>query len=138
MITAVAVFVPGIEIVSGSLLAFGWLVPLSASAIISLLILFIAAIIPNLDSGNDLDCGCFGSFVQGKMDGNLLIRDIILLAATSIILRLSTKDRRLNTFNIKEGRTHGTTAEKEQLDSVLGRHSDRVLDGGVRAADQAE
>ncbi len=53
--------------------------------VLGLLIVFIAAIIPNIAEGNEIDCGCFGPLVQSKVGIGLLIRDVIMLALTLVL-----------------------------------------------------
>jgi uncharacterized membrane protein YphA (DoxX/SURF4 family) len=75
------------ELVSGFLLLIGLWTKFSSAVVIGLLILFIAAIIPNIAMGNDLECGCFGPLSEDKVDSMLLVRDIGLLSLALIIYK---------------------------------------------------
>ena len=81
----VAMVIPSFECVAGLLLLLGIWTKISSGVVIGLLIVFIAAIIPNLAFGSEIECGCFGPLSQSKVGVGLLIRDVIMLALTLII-----------------------------------------------------
>lgn len=86
-INLTAIVLPGLELVSGALLAVGLLRRGAALAIALSLAVFIAAIGFNLARGLDFDCGCF-SFAHSKPGAavDLLIRDMGLLALSIWVL----------------------------------------------------
>jgi uncharacterized membrane protein YphA (DoxX/SURF4 family) len=77
-----AVIIPSVEFISGLLLLLGLWTKLSSAMVIGLLIVFIAAMIPNIVEGNEIECGCFGPLSQSKVGVGLLLRDIVLLGMT--------------------------------------------------------
>ena len=81
----VAMVIPSFECVAGLLLLLGFWTKISSGMVIGLLTVFIAAIIPNLAFGSEIECGCFGPLSQSKAGVGLLIRDVIMLGLTLII-----------------------------------------------------
>lgn len=76
-----AVFLPWLELITGLFLIFGIFVRTSAKILISLLLIFIAAITINIFRGLNFDCGCFSTAktLSGSNPYLLLMRDIMLL-----------------------------------------------------------
>jgi uncharacterized membrane protein YphA (DoxX/SURF4 family) len=81
--------IPSTESLSALTLLFGIMTRQSAGIIISLLIIFVAAIIPILASpsgGSNIECGCFGVVANLKIGIPLLIRNLVLIGIGVIIL----------------------------------------------------
>lgn len=78
-VTLAAIIIPSVELVAGLMLVIGLEVKIASGIILALMIVFIAAIIPQLIVNNNIDCGCFGLIVQEKIGLGLLFRDLILL-----------------------------------------------------------
>ncbi|MBI2415437.1 MAG: DoxX family membrane protein [Candidatus Kerfeldbacteria bacterium] len=80
--------VPWAEVVFGLLVIVGLWRRLAAGGIAGLLLSFIIGIVINMSRGRTLDeCGCFGSsFSFGETFPELLWRDLVLLALTSILI----------------------------------------------------
>ena len=78
-IPILSISIPVIESLAGVSLLLGLWVRASSSVVIGLLIIFIAAIVPNIANGNEIDCGCFGPLSQDKVGTSLLIRDVVML-----------------------------------------------------------
>ncbi len=74
-----ALLIPSAEAASGLLLIAGLWIQLASVAVVTLLALFIAAIVPLLVVGSDVPCGCFGALPGERADVGLLIRDVVLL-----------------------------------------------------------
>jgi len=75
-INFLAITLPWIEIVSGTLLLFGISVKENSSIVFSLLFIFTIAIIISLLRGLSIECGCFGKGTQiglMKLGENLLM-----------------------------------------------------------------
>jgi uncharacterized membrane protein YphA (DoxX/SURF4 family) len=82
---AVAIVLPWIELSLGALLIVGqWTKPL-ANASISLLFVFSGAILVNLLRGNRIACHCFGQFGGKPISWGALARNLVLLAAASLV-----------------------------------------------------
>ncbi len=74
------------ELALGIAFAIGWNVRISSLILLSLLIIFITAIIPQLlSSSPPSDCGCFSLFVKHRVDSSLLIIEIIIFIFIFII-----------------------------------------------------
>lgn len=86
----VAIIIPSIETLCAVSLLLGVWIKYSTVVVIALLMLFIAAIIPMLGTESQFDCGCFGPFVQSKVDGMLLIRNIIMVVLLLLIFSYKT------------------------------------------------
>ncbi|MFP4082369.1 MAG: MauE/DoxX family redox-associated membrane protein [Candidatus Aminicenantes bacterium] len=88
-----ALVLPWVEIISGSLLVLG-LFRRSASLILCLLLVsFLVLISATVIRGMDIDCGCFGGFSQ-KVDYKLILTDGALLFLALIVF-LSPKPHSL-------------------------------------------
>jgi putative oxidoreductase len=85
-----SVAVPVVELLSGLFLLLGFWIRLSSGVVIGVLIIFIAAIIPNIAIGNEIDCGCFGPLSQSKVGIGLLVRDFIMLGLTLTVFSQQT------------------------------------------------
>ena len=84
---ALTVVIPSLECISGLMLIVGLWMKFSSGLVMGLLIVFIAAIIPNVAEGNEIDCGCFGPLMASKVGVGLLLRDIVILALTMVIFK---------------------------------------------------
>jgi len=100
-ITFSAIFIPSLESSVGSLLILGYFVKMASTITIILLIVFIAALIPQLAINNEIDCGCFGPLMHETVGTELLIRDLLMLGLSVLCLiqsdptfRLKYKTRR--------------------------------------------
>ena len=81
-----SVFFPVAELVFGVALVIGYLTKFSSFSIMFMLIMMLAAIVPQLLGGPEIgDCGCFGGLMDSAVDENLLIRDILLFSAVYLI-----------------------------------------------------
>jgi len=81
-----ALFLAWSEFIAGIFLILGIFTRQSAMVIAFLLIMFIAAIITTLVRGLVINCGCFDE--QGDpVDSALLIRNLVLIAVASLVIR---------------------------------------------------
>jgi putative oxidoreductase len=85
LIWGATIAIPVIEVASGVLLVTGLCVRWSSGVVMGLLVIFIAAIVPNIVVGNEIDCGCFGPLTHDKVDGALLVRDIVMLGIAVLV-----------------------------------------------------
>jgi len=67
-----------IEFIIGSMLLFGYKSRLAMKASIGLLVIFIIKFLWEIHSGQDLDCGCFGTLIE-RSAGSALFENIIFL-----------------------------------------------------------
>lgn len=81
-----AVMVPWLEIMAGIYLFFGLFTRFAALISSGLLVSFIIAIAVVLSRGEAINCGCFVGGKESPVDMALLIRDVLLLAASSYLL----------------------------------------------------
>ncbi len=72
IVGSLTVIIPSLECVSGLMLLLGFWTKISSAMVMGLLIVFIAAIIPNIVEGNEVDCGCFGPLIHSKVGSELL------------------------------------------------------------------
>ena len=82
LINSVAVILPWLEVLIGSLLIFGVWMPGTALWSAVLLLSFFGALLFNMARGLDIDCGCFRSSdisEQGAPMAWYIIRDFVLL-----------------------------------------------------------
>jgi uncharacterized membrane protein YphA (DoxX/SURF4 family) len=89
-IAILSVTVPVVELLSGLFLLLGLWIKIFSGVVIGLLIIFIAAIIPNIAFGNEIDCGCFGPLSESKVGIGLLVRDFIMLGLTLAVFSQQT------------------------------------------------
>lgn len=80
-VNTVAVWLPWIEVVCGTLLICGFWIDGSLVVINTLLVVFMASLISNWIRGIDVDCGCFSTVTEeGESNYTLdIIRDAVLL-----------------------------------------------------------
>lgn len=81
----VVVLISLIELMAGICLMLGLLIKTASSVLGALVLLFIAVIIPQVTVGSVIDCGCFGSVLERKVDALLLLSDFVLLGAAAIV-----------------------------------------------------
>ena len=79
-INLLAIVLPWIEVVAGSLLALGTWKRASATVIAVMLIVFLVAIGQALARGLDVRCGCFGTVEARKVSVLAVGEDVALLA----------------------------------------------------------
>lgn len=84
-----AIVVAGFELLFGVCLTIGLLTRFSSAAITILLVLFLAVIVHSLIAEQNINCGCFGSWTEDKIDGVLLTQDLFLFCLTLIIFNRS-------------------------------------------------
>lgn len=89
-VTEFAIMLPIIEYILGVLLILGLFIKKACAGLIFLLIIFIIAIGTNLWQNNLIECGCFGSILQGNIGWPLLFRDILLITILGYIIKKST------------------------------------------------
>jgi uncharacterized membrane protein YphA (DoxX/SURF4 family) len=82
---SVAIVLACLESGSGLMLLLGFQTKVSSGIVVILLIIFLAAIIPVLATGQEMDCGCFGSLSHDKVGSGLLVRDVILLGLAAFL-----------------------------------------------------
>lgn len=87
-VTAMAIFMPWVEIIAGIFLVAGIYKRSSASVLSVLLVVFMIAISINLIRGLEFDCGCFTTVTSegGSDPVGLLIRDILLLIPGLVVI----------------------------------------------------
>lgn len=74
------------ELITGLMLIFGVLTRKAAGAIFLLLGVFAVAIATTVVRGMVIDCGCFGSDGGASTSWLLIARNILLLAATAVVM----------------------------------------------------
>lgn len=77
-----AMTLPWFELLAGLFMVIGLWSRLAALGIGLVLVSFIIAIVINIARGNEIDCGCFGTFSIGNTPWETLIKDVGLLALT--------------------------------------------------------
>lgn len=81
-----ALLVAWSEVVASVMLILGIMTRKAAGAIFILLVLFTVAITSTLVRGLVIDCGCFSNEGGGQTSYTSIIRNLFLLAATSIVI----------------------------------------------------
>lgn len=76
--------IPWLEIICGSLLVIGFWTRAAAQVINLMLVIFIIAMITVIYRKLDVDCGCFGEYFGATVGYVSIIRNIVLIAITSI------------------------------------------------------
>jgi uncharacterized membrane protein YphA (DoxX/SURF4 family) len=79
---------PVVELVAGAALIVGWQRRGAALLVSAMTVMFIIAIASALARGLDISCGCFDTAGGHGVGVDLLIRDIVLLAAALVPLIL--------------------------------------------------
>jgi uncharacterized membrane protein YphA (DoxX/SURF4 family) len=90
-----AATLPAAEIVAGLALIAApaaWRRP-AAAAIALMLVMFTIAAATALGRGIDISCGCFGA-ESGRVDALTVVRDLVLLAAVALVMRLESRAAR--------------------------------------------
>lgn len=82
---SLAILLACLESGSGLMMLIGFQTKVSSGIAVILLIIFLAAIIPVLTTGQEIDCGCFGSLSHDRVGSGLLIRDVILLGLAAFL-----------------------------------------------------
>jgi len=88
-----ALFLPWLEAAAGVALIFGVARRGAALVASGMTIMFIVAIAAALARGLDISCGCFHTRGGNGLGLSLLLRDVALLAACVLPLRLANRDR---------------------------------------------
>ncbi|MFH0853002.1 MAG: MauE/DoxX family redox-associated membrane protein [bacterium] len=80
-----AMALPWFELLAGLFMVIGLWSRLAALGIGLVLVSFIIAIGVNIARGNEIDCGCFGTFSIGNTPRETLLKDVGLLALTVLL-----------------------------------------------------
>jgi len=96
--SVLAVAISSLELISGLMLLVGLRTKFCSAAVGALLIVFIAAMIPSIVIGNEIDCGCFGPLSQSKVGVGLLFRDVVML--TLVLLIVAQQSHRFSLDNL--------------------------------------
>src|SRR5262245_8400700 len=101
LVTALALILPWLEVVTGAALFLGIARRTAAKVLAILLLVFIAALGVNLARGHPVDCGCFGTSKVQKTETERLrdmkiaiARDVGLLILAAQILLATRRDER--------------------------------------------
>ena len=102
VVIPMAVLLPWMELLAGGALVLGWMRRGSALLILTMLSVFMVAIVSALVRGIDIDCGCFSTSPEAERLAMVtLLRDVLLvLAALQVIaaprteLELARRKRR--------------------------------------------
>jgi uncharacterized membrane protein YphA (DoxX/SURF4 family) len=96
LVNVVAIILPWLELVLGSLLIGGVWLPGAVALTNMLLLAFFASLVFNVIRGLDVHCGCFSTSIQGKPDTAwYLLRDAAFLAVGAyLFLRTFLAGRR--------------------------------------------
>ena len=81
-----ALFVSWSEFVAGTMLLLGVMTKKAAGAIFILLAMFTVAITATIIRGIAVDCGCFSNEGNHQTDYTLVIRNLFLIASTTMIM----------------------------------------------------
>ena len=88
LLNLLALFLPWLELLTGVLLIIGYWENAAALLVAGMLAAFIAALSIALSHGIDINCGCFSTTSKARSPViNLIIRDILMLAACFLIVR---------------------------------------------------
>ncbi len=113
-----ATILSSIEFISGLMLLIGFRTRLAISIVAALLIIFIAAIIPIILSGEAVNCGCFGPSDYDKVGVWLLIRDVILLTLTLFIYSEESYKYSIDNFRRTRAKDLWTETREKQIGSI--------------------
>lgn len=87
VINIIAIIVPWIELIAGSLLLLGFYIKENSTLILLLLFVFTAAIISAVLRDLDIDCGCQGTFDGQKVGILKIIENIALMIVSFLSIR---------------------------------------------------
>jgi uncharacterized membrane protein YphA (DoxX/SURF4 family) len=118
MAQVISVVVPSIEVSAGAFLSLGLLIKHSAALLMALLLVFIEVIIPHLTIGSEVDCGCFGNVLPGKVNGFPLVRDFVMLGISLVVYLHSDHKFALDNLILRKGNHQGGGEQQGPLDSV--------------------
>ncbi|MBI5476810.1 MAG: DoxX family membrane protein [Ignavibacteriales bacterium] len=85
LVVPFALMISTVELLAGVMMVAGLWIKFASFVISILLLVFIAAIIPIIISGDIVGCGCFGSIVEEKVDVYLILRDVIFLIFSLVV-----------------------------------------------------
>lgn len=85
-VTLAAVWMPWLELVAGSCLAFGLLTESSALVLGSLSLVFAGATGSAVLRGLDIECGCFSTRASGAVGWDHVLLDLALVALAGLVL----------------------------------------------------
>ncbi|WP_027722796.1 MauE/DoxX family redox-associated membrane protein [Maridesulfovibrio zosterae] len=95
MIGPVAMLLPWLEFVCGAMLVCNVLTDISASILIIMLLVFIAALLSTIYRGIDVACGCFSTdAAQISNMAETIGRDVVLLIAAALAFRFKRAESR--------------------------------------------
>ncbi|WP_319781169.1 MauE/DoxX family redox-associated membrane protein [Maridesulfovibrio sp.] len=93
MIGPVAFFLPWLEFVCGAMLVCGVFIDAVAVILVTMLLVFIAALSANLYRGIDVACGCFSTDASTASNMQMtILRDVVLLMLAGLSLKLRKSD----------------------------------------------
>ncbi|WP_321403634.1 MauE/DoxX family redox-associated membrane protein [Maridesulfovibrio sp.] len=93
MIGPVAFFLPWLEFVCGAMLVCGVFIDAAAVILVTMLLVFIAALSANLYRGIDVACGCFSTDASTASNMQMtILRDVVLLMLAGLSLKLRKSD----------------------------------------------
>ncbi len=108
-INLMAIIMPWLELMCGTLMIVGPLWRGSAFMIGVMLVVFIVALSSAIARGLDINCGCFSVGEEGHAVGvDLLIRDILMLVGIAIVLAFGEAKSRLISKEIKLWRANAS------------------------------
>jgi uncharacterized membrane protein YphA (DoxX/SURF4 family) len=88
-VNLVAIVLPWVELAAGLMLVTGWRVRTGSLLVVSMMVVFLAALCIALARGLDMSCGCFAS--QGSEEDPIsrltIIRDLVWLTFGAVVLR---------------------------------------------------
>jgi len=87
IINIIAIIVPWIELAAGALLLLGFYIRENSTLILTLLIIFTAAIISAVLRDLDIDCGCQGTFDGQKVGIFKIIENTALMIVSFLNIR---------------------------------------------------
>lgn len=86
LVTLAAVWMPWLELLAGSFLAFGLLSESSALLLGAMSLLFASATGSAMARGLNIECGCFSTSASGSVTWGHVVLDLALVALAALVL----------------------------------------------------
>lgn len=81
-VNVLAIVIPAVEVIAGAALIAGVMMKGALAIITGLILVFCIAIVSAILRGLNIECGCFGTSDSEQVGLAVLVRDLLMLAAT--------------------------------------------------------
>ena len=100
LVNVFAIILPYVQLVAGVLLIFGVFKKGNSAILITLLVVFLIALLQAYARGLDINCGCFSLDTEASKNDILgrIVEDVILLIPAVIIFIFSDKEKETKTI----------------------------------------